>query len=84
MPPKRPTAAKKKKARRAQEATRLRNTKVNIEDIDYKNLPLLTRLISAQGKLLSRKRTGLSAEKQRKAARALKRARQLALAPFVT
>jgi|YNPNPStandDraft_1061719.scaffolds.fasta_scaffold87508_3 small subunit ribosomal protein S18 len=77
-------AAKKKKARRAQEPTRLRNAKVSIEDIDYKNLPLLMRLLSAQGKLLSRKRTGLSAEKQRKAARALKRARQLALAPFVT
>lgn len=77
-------AAKKKKARRAAEASRLRVPKVNVEEIDYKDVALLQRLTSAQGKLFSRKRTGLSAEAQRKASLALKRARFMALMPYVT
>ena len=44
----------------------------------------LQRLTSAQGKLFSRKRTGLDAKCQRVAALALKRARFLALMPYVT
>jgi len=75
---------RRKKARRAQESTRLRGTRIRMEDLDYKNIALLQRLLSAQGKLFSRKRTGLSAQAQRAAARAVKRARQLALLPFVS
>jgi len=75
---------KKRKARRAGEAARFRGVRVPLEEIDYKNVPLLQRLTSAQGKLFSRKRTGLSAECQRRAALALKRARFMALMPFVT
>jgi small subunit ribosomal protein S18 len=55
-----------------------------MEDIDYKNVQLLQRLTSAQGKMFSRKRTGLSADAQRKATVALKRARFMALMPFVS
>lgn len=75
---------KKKRRRRGFESTRLRGIKVTAADLDYKNIALLQRLTSAQGKLFSRKRTGLTAEKQRKAALALKRARYMALMPFVT
>ncbi|MGE3182398.1 MAG: 30S ribosomal protein S18, partial [Phycisphaerae bacterium] len=54
------------------------------EEIDYKNVALLKRLTSAQGKLFGRKRTGLSAELQRKVARELKRARYIAMMPYVS
>jgi small subunit ribosomal protein S18 len=75
---------RRKKARRAQESTRLRGAKVNVQELDYKNTALLQRLLSAQGKMFSRKRTGLTAQEQRVAARAVKRARQLAMLPFVS
>ncbi len=74
---------KKRKPRRA-DSTRLRGPKVDVKDIDYKDVATLQRLTSAQGKLFSRKRTGLDAACQRVAARALKRARFLALMPYVT
>ncbi len=74
----------KKKARRANEATRFRAPKLKANEIDYKDVPLLQRLTSAQGKLFSRKRTGLPAECQRRVALALKRARFMALMPYVT
>jgi len=75
---------RKRKPRRSQDPVRLRGAGAKAEDLDYKNVVLLQRLTSAQGKLFSRKRTGLSANYQRRAALALKRARFLALMPFVT
>jgi small subunit ribosomal protein S18 len=76
--------ARRKKPRRAIEAPRLRGGRLKPEEIDYKDVALLQRLTSAQGKLFSRKRTGLDAECQRKVALALKRARFMALMPYVT
>ena len=67
-----------------QDASRHRGLKVKKQELDYKNVALLQRLTSAQGKLFSRKRTGLSADYQRKAALALKRARFMAFVPYVT
>jgi small subunit ribosomal protein S18 len=75
---------RKKKARRTAETARLRAPSLKPEQIDYKDVPMLQRLTSAQGKLFSRKRTGLDAECQRKVALALKRARFMALMPYVT
>ena len=75
---------KKKKTRRSSETTRYRGVQVKLDEIDYKNVGLLQRVTSAQGKLFSRKRTGLSAEAQRKVSLALKRARQMGLMPFIT
>lgn len=77
-------AAKKRKKRRAAEPTRFRSSEVRATDIDWKDLGLLQRLISTQGKLFSRKRTGLTAECQRKVSLALKRARYMGLMPYVT
>ncbi|MCD6270335.1 30S ribosomal protein S18 [bacterium] len=54
----------------------------NIEDIDFKNTQLLSRFISAMGKIRPRKKTGLCANHQRKLARAIKRARFLGLMPY--
>lgn len=74
---------KKRKARRTAEAARIRG-RVKLEEIDYKDVATLQKLVSAQGKLFSRKRSGLPAAAQRRAALALKRARYLALMPYVS
>lgn len=52
-------------------------------EVDYKNIKLLERFISERGKILPRRITAVSAKKQRELARAIKRARVLALLPFV-
>lgn len=75
---------RKKRARRQMEAARLRGTNMKDEDIDYKNTALLQRLTTAQGKLFSRKRTGLTAPAQKQLTLAVKRARFLALMPYVS
>lgn len=74
----------KGKPRRGGDAARLRGAKVEMKDLDYKNTPLLQRLTSAQGKLFSRKRAGLPAPAQRRTAQAVKRARFMALLPYVS
>nr|AWX53512.1 ribosomal protein S18 [Scotinosphaera sp. NIES-154] len=51
--------------------------------IDYKNVVLLRRYISSQGKILPRRISGLTAKKQRNMSRAIKNARILGLIPFV-
>ena len=58
-------------------------TKNNITYIDYKNVELLKRFISANGKIIPRRVTGTSAKYQRQLAAAIKRARQMALLPYV-
>ncbi|MCL2676992.1 MAG: 30S ribosomal protein S18 [Streptococcaceae bacterium] len=54
-----------------------------IEVIDYKDTELLKRFISERGKILPRRVTGTSAKNQRKVVTAIKRARVMALLPFV-
>jgi small subunit ribosomal protein S18 len=51
--------------------------------VDYKDTETLRRMLSGNGKLLSRKRTGATAMEQRMIARAVKRARFMALLPYV-
>ena len=55
----------------------------NIEHIDFKDVDLLKKFISDRGKILPRRATGTSAKYQRKLAIAIKRARHMALLPFV-
>jgi small subunit ribosomal protein S18 len=50
--------------------------------IDYKNVDDLRRAMSANGKIMSRKRAGLSARDQARLAQAIKRARFMALIPY--
>ena len=52
--------------------------------IDYKDTESLKKMISGNGKILSRKRTGATAMEQRMLAKAIKRARYMALLPYVT
>ena len=54
-----------------------------IKYIDYKDVDFLMNFINEQGKLLPRRITGNSLKYQRKVAAAVKRARQLALLPYV-
>ena len=51
--------------------------------IDYKDVKLLQRFLSERGKIVPRRITAVSSKKQREQARAIKRARNLALLPFV-
>ena len=52
--------------------------------IDYKDTESLKKMLSGNGKILSRKRTGATAMEQRMLARAIKRARFMALLPYVS
>ena len=54
-----------------------------VDYVDYKDVDLLKRFINEQGKMLPRRVTGVSANIQRQVTRAIKRARHLALLPFV-
>jgi small subunit ribosomal protein S18 len=54
-----------------------------IDKIDYKNVGLLQRFVTERGKIRSRRVTGLSRRDQSKMARAVKRARELGLLPYV-
>ena len=57
--------------------------KMGIKYIDYKDPDFLMRFLNEQGKILPRRITGNSLKFQRRLAVAVKRARQLALLPFV-
>ena len=54
-----------------------------IEQVDYKDVGALRRLISDRGKIRSRRITGACRRHQSQIARAVKRARELALLPYV-
>jgi small subunit ribosomal protein S18 len=58
--------------------------KMGIKYIDYKDPDFLLRFINEQGKLLPRRITGNSLKYQRKVSQAVKKARHLALLPYVT
>lgn len=53
-----------------------------IENIDYKQPELLRRFLTDRGKIRARRKIGTCAKHQRRLARAIKRARQLALLPY--
>ena len=57
--------------------------KLGIKYIDYKDPEFLMRFLNEQGKILPRRITGNSLKFQRKLAIAVKRARQIALLPYV-
>jgi small subunit ribosomal protein S18 len=58
--------------------------KYGIRYIDYKDGEFLKKFLNEQGKLLPRRITGNSLKYQRKVAQAVKKARQMALLPYVT
>lgn len=58
-------------------------TAAGIKHIDYKDVNTLTKFITERGKILPRRITGVSAYHQKRLAEAIKRARHMALLPFV-
>ena len=57
--------------------------KSGIKYVDYKDPDFLMKLVNEQGKLLPRRLTGTSLKYQRKVSTAVKRARHIALMPYV-
>jgi small subunit ribosomal protein S18 len=57
--------------------------KTDVAYFDYKDFKTLQRYVNVYGQIESRKKTGLSESQQRHLATAIKRARHLALLPFV-
>lgn len=58
-------------------------TAAGIKHIDYKDINTLTKFITDRGKILPRRITGVSAHHQKLLVSAIKRARHMALLPFV-
>jgi small subunit ribosomal protein S18 len=61
-----------------------RFTQNNIKYIDYKNVKLLQKYTTEQGKIIPKRITGTSAKYQRQLSIAIKRARHMALMPYVS
>jgi small subunit ribosomal protein S18 len=74
---------KPKRAKRVEAPKSCRFTKDDTFEVDYRDIGTLGRLVSSQGKISARKRTGSSAFYQRQVALAVKRARYLALLPYI-
>jgi len=75
--------AKKKRLKRQEVKRPCRFTKDEIFEIDYRDIDVLRRYVSAQGKINPRKRNNVSAFYQRQLKTAIERARFLALLPYV-
>jgi len=58
--------------------------KYGIKYIDYKDSEFLIRFVNEQGKILPRRITGTSLKYQRKVAQAIKRARHIAILPYLS
>jgi small subunit ribosomal protein S18 len=74
---------KKTRAKRTEAPKFCRFEKDGTFEVDYRDLNTLSRYVSAQGKITSRKRNGCTAFYQRQLNLAVKRARFIALLPFV-
>lgn len=59
-------------------------TAAGVKHIDYKDINTLSRFVTEKGKILPRRITGVSAFHQRALVQAIKRARYMALMPFVS
>jgi len=58
-------------------------TQNDIRHVDYKDVDLLKQFLNPHGRVMSRKRTNLTAKQQRAVERAIKRARFMGLLPYV-
>ncbi len=59
-------------------------TENNIKHIDYKDVELLKKFLNPHARMISRKRTGVTAKNQRNLAMAIKHARFMGLLPYVS
>ncbi len=58
-------------------------TQNDIQHVDYKDIDLLKQFINPHGRVMSRKKTNLTAKQQRAVEAAVKRARFMALLPYI-
>lgn len=54
----------------------------NIQDIDFRQISVISKYVSSQNKIIDPQHTGICAKHQRKLAKAIKRARRMALLPY--
>ena len=80
---KRPTSPRRKRKVRFREQAKCRFCREKLKEVDYKDIPVLSKLATQQGKLFSRKRSGNCARHQQSCKRAIKRARFLSLMPYI-
>ena len=74
---------KPSKKPRFREQAKCRFCRQKIKEVDYKEVVVLGKLTTHQGKIFSRKRSGNCARHQRSSKRAIKHARFMALIPYV-
>lgn len=77
-------ALKRKRKPRFREQAKCRFCRDKIEHIDYKDIGVMSKLVTQHGKLFSRKRSGNCASCQRKVKLAIKYARFMSLMPYVS
>lgn len=58
-------------------------TQNDIRHVDYKDIDLIKQFVNPHGRIMSRKRTGLTSKQQRAVERAVKRARFMGLLPHI-
>ena len=75
---------KRKFTSNVREQSQCRFCRGGVNYVDYKDIATLQKLLTNRGKIFSRKRSGNCAGCQRKAMRAIKRARFMALLPFTS
>lgn len=73
-----------KRKSRFREQAKCRFCRLKIDEVDFKDIPTLIKLTTQQGKIFSRKRSGNCARHQRSVMLAVKRARYMALLPYVS
>lgn len=59
-------------------------SKYAITHIDYKDIETLKKFVDSQGRIMNRKQSDLSAKNQRRVEEAIKRARYMALMPYIS
>lgn len=74
----------RRKAKPQREVAACRYCREKVDYIDYKDIEGIAKLVTPRGKMFSRKRSGNCAGCQRKAQNAVKRARFMALLPYVS
>ncbi|OQB73755.1 MAG: 30S ribosomal protein S18 [candidate division TA06 bacterium ADurb.Bin131] len=74
---------KKQKPKRKKRARGCKFCEEKIHEVDYKDVGRIRRYMSGRGKILSCKLTGVCARHQRSLTRAIKRARYMALLPYI-
>jgi small subunit ribosomal protein S18 len=70
-------------AGKGRKSFRCRFCREEVAEVDYKDVDTLSKLLTSQAKIFSRKRSGNCARHQRSLKRAVKRARFLSLVPYI-